>query len=155
MNHLTKTDFIQYLNCPESLWLLKNKKEEYNKHKGEFSEFQKKIINEGYEVEEYAEKLFPAVINIQTGNASEEETKQKLLENGVYFLQPSFSSLGVFARVDILEKLDDNTYHIYEVKSSTSIKNGKTQNHIIDAGFQKYVMENAGYSVSRISLISS
>ena len=46
MNHLTKTDFIQYLNCPESLWLLKNKKEEYNKHKGEFSEFQQKIINE-------------------------------------------------------------------------------------------------------------
>tara|TARA_B100000902_G_scaffold19496_1_gene23364 strand:+ start:5846 stop:7333 length:1488 start_codon:yes stop_codon:yes gene_type:complete len=153
MNHLTKTDFIQYLNCPESLWLLKNKKEEYNNLKGEFSEFQKKIINEGYEVEEYAEKLFPAVINIQTGNASEEETKQKLLENGVYFLQPSFSSLGVFARVDILEKLDDNTYHIYEVKSSTSIKTGKTQNHIIDAGFQKYVMENAGYSVSKISLI--
>jgi CRISPR/Cas system-associated exonuclease Cas4 (RecB family) len=153
MEHLTKTDFIQYLNCPESLWLLKNKKEEYSKLKGEFSEFQKKIINEGYEVEKYAEQLFPEAINIQTGNTSVEETKEKLSGNGVSFLQPSFSALGVFARIDILERLDENTYHIYEVKSSTSIKIKKTQNHIIDASFQKHVMENAGYSVSKISLI--
>tara|TARA_B100000401_G_scaffold297001_1_gene203680 strand:- start:5647 stop:7134 length:1488 start_codon:yes stop_codon:yes gene_type:complete len=153
MNHLTKTDFIQYLNCPESLWLLKNKKEEYNKHKGEFSEFQQKIIDEGYQVEEYAEKLFPEAINIPTANTSVEETKEKLSGSGVSFLQPSFSYSSCFARIDILEKLDDNTYHIYEVKSSTSIKTGKTQNHIIDASFQKYVMDNAGYSVSKISLI--
>jgi hypothetical protein len=44
---LTKTDFIQYLNCPESLWLLKNKPEIYPK--GEFSLFLEKLIKEGYE----------------------------------------------------------------------------------------------------------
>ena len=37
MHQLTKTDFIQYLNCPESLWLLKNKPEDFPK--GEFSLF--------------------------------------------------------------------------------------------------------------------
>lgn len=37
MIQLTKTDFIQYLNCPESLWLLKNKPEDFPK--GEFSLF--------------------------------------------------------------------------------------------------------------------
>lgn len=153
MNYLTKTDFIQYLNCPESLWLLKNKKDEYSKFKGEFSEFQKKIINEGYEVEEYAEQLFPKAINIQPDHTSLEETKTKLSSDGISFLQPSFSCSGCFARVDILAKLHDNTYHIYEVKSSTSIKTGKTQNHIIDASFQKYVMQNAGHTVSKVSLI--
>lgn len=29
MHQLTKTEFIQYLNCPESLWLLKNKPNVY------------------------------------------------------------------------------------------------------------------------------
>ena len=102
MNHLTKTDFIQYLNCPESLWLLKNKKEEYNKHKGEFSEFQQKIIDEGYQVEEYAEKLFPEAISILTGNNSVEETKEKLLGRGVSFLQPSFSCSSCSVAVGIV-----------------------------------------------------
>jgi len=32
---LTKTDFIQYLNCPKSLWLLKIAPDEYPH--GEFS----------------------------------------------------------------------------------------------------------------------
>ena len=39
---LTKTNFIQYLHCPESLWLLKNKEEDYPK--GEFSLFLEKLI---------------------------------------------------------------------------------------------------------------
>jgi len=49
---LSKTDFIQFLNCPESLWLLKNNPKKYPE--GEFSLFLKKIIKEGYEVEEYS-----------------------------------------------------------------------------------------------------
>jgi len=43
MKHqLTKTDFIQYLNCSKSLWLLKNKPEDYEK--GEMSLFLEKLI---------------------------------------------------------------------------------------------------------------
>lgn len=56
MNQLTKTDFIQYLNCPESLWLLKIQPDDYPN--GEFSLFLQKLIKEGYEVEEEAQKLF-------------------------------------------------------------------------------------------------
>jgi hypothetical protein len=42
--------------------------------------------------------------------------------------------------MDVLEKLDDGTFHIYEIKSSTSIKKDKKHNHLKDACFQKYVM---------------
>ena len=62
MRQLTKTDFIQYLNCPESLWLLKNKPSDYSK--GEFSLFLEKLIKEGYEVEEYAKLLFPNGVDL-------------------------------------------------------------------------------------------
>ena len=59
---LTKTDFIQFLNCPQSIWLKKNIPEKYPE--GKFSLFVKKLINEGYEVEEYAKMLFSNAINL-------------------------------------------------------------------------------------------
>jgi CRISPR/Cas system-associated exonuclease Cas4 (RecB family) len=152
MNHqLTKTDFIQYLNCSKSLWLLKNRPEDYKK--GEMSLFLEKLIAEGYEVEEQAQKLFPNAITLPDfGDPS--ITRQALKENGSVFFQASFQTAsGAFARIDILEKLDDGTFHIYEIKSSTSIKKDKKHNHLKDACFQKYVMTESGYEVSKISII--
>ena len=57
--NFTKTDFIQFLNCPESLWLRKNKPKEYPD--GEFSLFVHKLIKDGYEVEKYAKMLFSKI----------------------------------------------------------------------------------------------
>ncbi|WP_412985621.1 DUF2779 domain-containing protein [Pontimicrobium sp. IMCC45349] len=147
MHQLTKTDFIQYLNCPESLWLLKNKPNEYPK--GEFSLFLEKLIKEGYEVEEYAKLLFPNGVDLPE-NSTPEFTQQQLNSSSNLFFQPSFStSKGVFARIDVLEKLPNDTYHIYEIKSASSIKKGKLE----DACFQKYVLQECGYNVSKVSII--
>lgn len=144
---LTKTDFIQYLNCPESLWLLKNKPSEYPK--GEFSLFLEKLIKEGYEVEDYAKLLFPHGVDLPD-NSSPQFTQQQLNSNSRVFFQASFSTTkGVFARIDVLEKLTDNTYHIYEIKSASSIKKGKLE----DACFQKFVLQECGYTVSKVSII--
>jgi len=147
MQQLTKTNFIQYLNCPESLWLLKNKPDDYTK--GEFSLFLEKLIKEGYEVEEYAKLLFPNGINLPE-DATPQYTQQQLTSNNTVFFQPSFSTpKGVFARIDVLEKLTNGTYHIYEIKSASSIKKGNLE----DACFQKHVLQECGYSVSKISII--
>ncbi|GAA4803437.1 DUF2779 domain-containing protein [Litoribaculum gwangyangense] len=151
MHQLTKTDFIHYLNCPESLWLLKNKPNEYPN--GEFSLFLEKLIKEGYEVEAYAKQLFTNGIEIPE-NASPEFTKGIINKGGTVYFQPSFSTQkGVFARIDILERLADNTWHIYEVKSSTSIKTDNKHNHLKDACFQKQVLTENGYAVSKVSII--
>ena len=53
---LTKTDFIQYLNCSKSLWLLKRDPDNYPY--GEFSAFMQKLTREGYEVERYVRQYF-------------------------------------------------------------------------------------------------
>lgn len=146
---LTKTDFIQYLNCPESLWLLKNKPEIYNQYKGKFSLFLEKLIKEGYEVEEYAKQLFPTGINLPE-NSTPEYTKKQLTSENTIFFQPSFSTQkGVFARIDILEKMANGTFHIYEVKSAVSVKKEKLE----DACFQKYVLQECGLKVSKVSII--
>ena len=147
MHQLTKTDYIQYINCPESLWLLKNRPSEFTK--GEFSLFLEKLIKEGYEVEEYAKLLFPIGLDLPE-NSTPHYTKQQLNSKHKVLFQPSFLTLkGVFARVDILEKLPDNTYHIYEIKSASSVKNESLQ----DACFQKYVLQECGYTVSKVSII--
>tara|TARA_S200000501_G_scaffold376506_2_gene431654 strand:- start:429 stop:1907 length:1479 start_codon:yes stop_codon:yes gene_type:complete len=148
---LTKTNYIQYLRCPESLWLLKNKPDTYPN--GEFSLFLEKLIKEGYEVEEYAKMLFPNGINLPD-NCDSTFTKEKLKDQHRFYFQPSFlTDSGAFARIDILEKLNNNTYHIFEVKSSTSIKKDSKHNHLKDISFQKYVCENSGLNISKLSII--
>lgn len=151
MNQLTKTDFKYYLDCPESIWLLKNKPQVYPK--GEFSLFAEKLINEGYEVEAYAKQLFPNGLDLPEYGSPTETQKALTNSHSVYF-QPSFSTnKDVFARIDILERLEDGTWHIYEVKSSTSIKKDRKHRQIEDACFQKYVLTNCGYVVSKVSII--
>lgn len=149
--NLTKTDFIQFLNCPESLWLLKNRPEVYPK--GEFSLFLEKLISEGYEVEEQAQKLFPHGTKLPEFGTVQ-DTLAAIHNGGTCFFQGAFlTDKGVFARVDVLERLHNNTWHLYEVKSSTSVKTDKKHNHLKDACFQKYVLEQNGYEVSKVSII--
>ena len=148
---LTKTDFKFYLDCPESLWLLKNKPDEYPD--GEFSLFTEKLIKEGYEVESYAKQLFENGIDLPE-YGSPDQTQEALKSFHKVYFQPSFATKNdVFARIDILKRLEDDTWHIYEVKSSTSIKKDRKHRQIEDVSFQKFVLTECGYKVSKVSII--
>ena len=151
---ISKTDFILFLQCPKALWLLKHKPDQYPYQ--EFTLFMQKLIKDGYEVEEYAQKLFPTgvvVPNTKEMKKDAEQTKEMLQDNVVLF-QPTFlTDEGLLARVDILRRNEDGTYSMYEVKSSTSVKTDKKHNQIYDACFQKYVLEQCGLSVSKVYII--
>lgn len=131
---LTKTDFIQYLNCPKSLWLLKNASEEYPH--GDFSGFLKKLTREGYEVERYVRKFF-AVVG----------------DRAVDFQTVFETDAGLFARADALERTAEGEVILYEVKSSTSVKEDASHNHIKDAAFQKICAERSGQMIDRVNLV--
>jgi CRISPR/Cas system-associated exonuclease Cas4 (RecB family) len=134
MTQLTKTDFIQYLNCPKSLWWLKHDPESYPH--GEFSVFLQKLTREGYEVERYVRQLFEKddgrAVNFQTVFETDD---------------------GLFARADALEHTDDGEAILYEIKSSTSVKTDNAHNHIKDACFQKICAERAGQKIDRVYLV--
>ncbi|APQ18782.1 DUF2779 domain-containing protein [Maribacter hydrothermalis] len=148
---ITKTDFIQYLQCPESFWLKKKKPEVYPE--AEFSLFLQKLISEGYEVESYVDELFKDPILLHNF-ASPSETKNVIKQGGEIFLQPSFvTEKGVFARIDVLQKLEDGNWHLYEVKSSIRVSEKPSHNHIYDTCFQKYVLEENGFVISKCSVI--
>ena len=131
---LTKTDFIQYLNCPKSLWLLKTAPDHYPH--GEFSTFMQKLVREGYEVEHYVKQLFESAGDRDASFQAVFETDD-----------------GLFARVDVLEKMSGGTTALYEVKSSTSVKTDAKHNHLKDACFQKICAERAGQSIDGVFLV--
>lgn len=150
MFNLSKTNFIQYLNCPESLWLKKHKPDLYPE--GEFSLFLEKLVKEGYEVEAFAKQLFEGGLDLPN-HASGKETVNALENHKVIFQANFITEEGLQARADVIEKLEDESYHLYEVKSSTSVSRSGEHNHVKDACFQKYVMEQNGLSVSKVSVI--
>jgi len=131
---ITKTDFIEYLRCPKSFWMLKYDPENYPH--GEFSVFLKKIAREGYEVEGYVRQNFEldAARDVQFQCAYETDD-------------------GLFARIDAIEKTADGEFILYEIKSSTSVKTDKQHNHIKDACFQKICAERAGQRIDRVYIV--
>ena len=131
---LTKTDFIQYLKCPKSLWLLKHEPENYPA--GEFSAFLEKITREGYQVEGYVKEFF-----------QHEKTR---FAN----FQSEFSSIdGLFARADVIEITQDGETILYEVKSSNRVKKDNDHNHVKDACFQKICAERSGQAIDKVFIV--
>ena len=131
---LTKTDFIQFLNCPKSLWLLKHEPENYPQ--GEFSAFIEKLFREGYIVERYVQQYF---------RNSEGRT--------VDFQTEFQTDDGLYARVDALERTSSGETILYEIKSSTRVKKDDKHGHIKDACFQKICAAYAGQKIDQVFLV--
>lgn len=130
---LTKTNFIQYLNCPKSLWLRLNAPDEYPH--GEFSVFLQKLTREGYEVERHVRQFFESAVGRNADFQRVFETED-----------------GLIARADALEAIDGETV-LYEIKSSTSVKTDAAHNHIKDACFQMICAERSGQQIDAVSLV--
>lgn len=122
---LTKSDFIGFLQCPKSFWLLKRHPDDYPY--GDFSAFLQKITREGYEVERYVREFF-------TADADRAVSFQRIFE----------TEDGLFARADAFEESADGRFILYEIKSSTSVKTDAAHNHLKDACFQKICAQGAG-----------
>ena len=131
MNQLAKTDFMLYLKCPKSLWVLKNDCKNYTK--GEFSLFAEKLKKEGYEVEDYVKMVFDNDDNREAD------------------FQASFESQdGLYSRVDALENLPNGKNILYEIKSATNPK----KEFIKDICFQKICCEKTGTKIDKTFLLT-
>ena len=130
---LTKTEFIQYLNCPKSLWLLLNAPDEYLH--GEFSVFLQKLTREGYEVERYVRQFF-------------DDAQGRVAD----FQRVFETEDGLYARADALETVGEGML-LYEIKSSTSVKTDAAHNHLKDACFQLICAERAGQQIDAVSIV--
>lgn len=131
------------------MWLKKHEPDFYPE--GDFSLFLEKLVKEGYEVEAYAKQYFEGGLDL-SNHARSQETVNALANYKILFQANFTTEEGLQARSDMIEKLEDESYHLYEVKSFTSVSRSGKHNHVKDACFQKYVMEQNGLSVSKVLL---
>ena len=146
---LTKSDFLKYIQCPKYLWLQKHRKDLIPE---EIDENLQKLFDKGYEIETYAYKLFPDGVNIQTENldSSIVITKELMDKKSPAIFQPTISGKDLFCRADIIKLNEDGeSWNIYEVKSSTKVKDI----NIYDLSFQKICFESVGYKIGKIYLL--
>lgn len=109
-----------------------------------------------------AHEMFPGGVPVPEGPGAHDRAIQRTqglmadLSVSAIF-EAAFEFDGVRVRVDILERLDNQTWRICEVKSSGSIreKNGKLKDHYSrDAAIQKYVLDGQnGCQIESVQLI--
>lgn len=143
---LSKSNFMQFLRCSCELWLAKQRPDLFPPTDPSLQ----RIFDEGNVVDRWAQKLFPRAVSVDGfGMPAAVNTKKTIANGATVLLQPTFMTSSITCRSDILVKNDDDTWDIYEVKSSTDVK----EDHIIDVAFQRICIEEAGVRISRTFLV--
>lgn len=143
--NLSKSKYCNGLQCKKMLWLEKNKPEVKTEIDNE------SVLDNGNDVHEVARKLLGEDINISFNenlNEMIKDTEKALKKESVIITEASFNYNNNFCSVDILKK-DNNSYEIYEVKSSTHLKDV----FINDASYQYYVLTNLGLNVTKCYVV--
>ena len=147
--NLSKSLYTRGLQCVKSLWLKKYQKDVLATPNSSAQA----IFETGNEVGELACQLFPNGIEIEFDSSDYDAmiTKtKKLIDDGIQNIyEASFKYDGIFIAIDILHINDDRSVEIYEVKSSTEVKD--IYKH--DASIQYYVLNGLGYDVKNVSIV--
>ena len=143
---LSKSQFLKYIQCYKYLWLYKFRRDLLPE---ETDESLQRIFDEGYEVEDYARKLFPKGVKAEGLYETAKKNTDKLIKDGnKVIFQATAMANSLYAMADIFVKNGDK-WDIYEVKSSTQVKDI----HVIDLSFQKTCFESAGYKIGKTHLV--
>ena len=132
--YLSKSKYCAGVQCPKMLWMEKNKPEEFDE-----SVTDQVVLDNGSEVGDSAMGLFGEYVEVPFDSDLGKMIKktEELLEAGTSIIcEASFSYEGLFCSVDILKNLGGRRVELYEVKSSTEVKD--IYNH--DVAYQVYVV---------------
>ena len=142
---LSKSKYCNAIQCKKMLWL--------DKYRNEFKEEidNSRVLDNGNEVHEAARKLFGDDINIKFNedlNYMISDTKKALNNEKAIITEASFNYKDNFCSVDILKK-NGKKYEMYEVKSSTHLKDV----FVNDLSYQYYVLTKLGYNVEKAYVV--
>lgn len=150
---ITKTDYLEYTFCRKNLWLRKHKPELFEDV--EFSDFEKKIIEDGNLAESACRKLYPEGVLIESSSKQAvEETKMEIGKGVQTLFQATFQDDVFFIRADILRYSPElNGWELFEVKATNEVKRKVPHHHVNDLAFQKIVIERCGLKIVKASVI--
>ena len=147
---LSKSDYMLFLRHPAWLWLKKFEKSKLPP----IDDNTQAIFDAGHEFESYAEKLFPNAVQLGFDNYQEylslpQRTKMALDEGASTIFQGRFEKDEITCIVDVLNRVEGNTFDLIEIKSSTKAK----PEHEYDLAFQAMVLEKSGIKIRNIAII--
>jgi hypothetical protein len=139
--HLSKSRYNRGLHCNKQLWL--------NTHKHNLGTYKKKFSTLiGDKVGVGATRNYPNGLLVDIPFNKHAEAVKKTIDliddlKIQAIFEAAFTFNDIHIRVDILERLNDNSWGIREVKSSKFIK----ENFYHDIAIQYYVLKNLGYNI--------
>ena len=143
--YLSKSKYCRAIQCNKMLWLDKNKPEEREKLD------KQAVLDNGTKVGELAKQLFGKYTNIEYNEDLSKmiyNTEEALKKFPNIITEASFEYKNNFCSIDIL-KNNGKTIEIYEVKSSTEIRDI----YLYDISYQFYILKNLGYKVIKASIV--
>ena len=145
-NYLTKSKYLNGLQCHKRLWYEENHPE----RKPDISISQRRIFDQSNKVGILARGHFPdgVLINAAAPLNSVKQTEAAIRRGDSCIFEAAFVFNDVLVRCDILEK-DSNSWRLTEVKASTSVKD----EYIHDLAVQKYVLTKRGLPISETQLM--
>ena len=145
---LSKSTFLMGRQCSKLLWFRYNAKDQIPAP----DEAQQAIFDQGTEVGELAQQLFPGGTAVAPGIINPQEVISKT-QDAIRKRQPlyeaAFSYHGGYARADILVPVAGGAWDLVEVKSTTSFKKDV---HLPDIAFQAFVLTGAGIKLRKCFL---
>lgn len=145
--NLSKSLYTRGIQCPKALWLKKYKNEVLTPPNDQAQG----VFETGNFVGEIACELFPNGKEVPyTKNYSEmiETTKEYLDDEIKDIYEATFDYQGILVMIDILH-IDSDGVSIYEVKSSTAVKDI----YLHDVSIQYYVLQNLGYKIKSANVV--
>ena len=151
MFYMSKSKYSLALQCQKINWLSKYKSEEK-----EIDPSLKERMLTGNKIGDLAKGLFGDYVEVSRFDsegkidipAMIDATRVELSRGTENICEASFSYEGAFCAVDILRKEGDG-YAIYEVKSSSSVK----EVYLADISYQKYVLMGCGINVTGLYIV--
>ena len=148
--NLSKSKYTRYCQCPKMLWM-----DTYKKELAKEDPALQRRFDEGNEVGDLAMGLLGDYVETTAYTADGKldipamlkNTKKYLARGAVNICEAAFSKNRCYCAVDILHKTESG-YDIYEVKSSTEIK----EVYLIDCAYQKWVLESSGLKIGRVHI---
>ena len=146
---LSKSLYTRGLQCTKSLWL----KKKNNTVLSTLDTYEEAIFEVGDQIGALACKLFPNGVEVPYEGTSFQEkidlTKKHLREGMNNIYEATFQFDDILVMVDLLHVNTEGQLEIYEVKSSTGVKDV----YMDDAAIQYYVLSGLGYNIKTVNIV--
>jgi len=144
---LSKSKYLDGLKCLKLLWMQYHAKDQFPPTDPETQA----RFDQGHRVTRLFQTLFPGGIEIPGSDDFDRVIRetQSVLSLKKPLFEPGFRYKNTYARADVLVPGKGGRWDLYEVKSSTKIKDV----YYPDVAFQKYCYEGAGIKIGKTYLV--